>query len=254
VVGVAVVGNFIPCTRAGPRNSFLYVLRQYLDIDSIVENNFNHPDIDSIVSMSEKDDHLPSLNRSGDLFRLLALLIPYAGRCPLFLTNYTRDGRSYVRTSIGSISMYFARCHRHRPASPRTAAVLFCGSDCCSVFDWFTSPESAWLALLKLEESKPVHFLCTFHFDMFTSPESHCLQLLLLLPPQRLVGAVAFMLVVVAVAADCWGGLLRWRQLVGVAVFMLVVVVAAAAVDCCGGGGLLRRRWIVVAAAAPSIY
>jgi hypothetical protein len=30
--------------------------------------------------------------------------------------------------------------------------------------------------------------------------------------------------------------LLRWRQLVGVAVFMSVVVVAAA-VDCCGGSG-----------------
>jgi hypothetical protein len=74
-VGVVVVGNFIPCTRAGPQNSFLYVLRQYPDIDSIVGNNFNQPDIDSVVSMSEKDDHLPLLNSSGDLFRLLALLI-----------------------------------------------------------------------------------------------------------------------------------------------------------------------------------
>jgi hypothetical protein len=37
-----------------------------------------------------------------------------------------------------------------------------------------------------------------------------------------------------------WLLLLRWRQLVGVAVFMLVVVAAVA--DCCGGGGLLRRR------------
>jgi hypothetical protein len=56
-------------------------------------------------------------------------------------------------------------------------------------------------------------------------------QLLLLLPPQRLVEAVAFML---GRRRSCWLLLLRWRQLVQVAAFMLVVVVAAAA-DCCGG-------------------
>jgi hypothetical protein len=41
---VVLVRIFIPCTRAGPQNSFLDVLRQYPDIDSVVVNNFNHTD------------------------------------------------------------------------------------------------------------------------------------------------------------------------------------------------------------------
>jgi hypothetical protein len=99
------------------------------------------PEIDSVVSMSQKDDHLPLLNSSGDLLCLFAGAVDSL-RWPLPpVSNYTRDGRSYVRTSIGSIGMYFTRCRHHRPASPRTTAVLFGGSDwCCSVFDWSTSP------------------------------------------------------------------------------------------------------------------
>jgi hypothetical protein len=41
--------------------------RPYPDIDSVVGNNFNNSEIDSVVSMSQKDDHLPLLNSSGDL-------------------------------------------------------------------------------------------------------------------------------------------------------------------------------------------
>jgi hypothetical protein len=59
-------------------------------------------------------------------------------------------------------------------------------------------------------------------------------MLLLLLRWRRIVGAVAFMSVVVvaALSADCradGNGLLGWQR-----PFLLVVVVAAA-VDCCGG-------------------